>query len=67
MELYEVMRTTFAARQFTDEEVPDSVIRKILDNARFAASGGNHGAAVAFAAGKSSWCATMPPAPPCRT
>jgi len=41
MELYEVMRTTFAAREFLDEDVPDSVIRKILDNARFAPSGGN--------------------------
>ena len=41
MELYDVMRTTFAARQFTDDPVPDSVIRKILDNARFAPSGGN--------------------------
>ena len=41
MELYEVMRTTFAAREFTDEPVPDSVIRRILDNARFAPSGGN--------------------------
>ena len=41
MELYDVMRTTFAARQFTDEAVPDSVIRTILDNARFAPSGGN--------------------------
>jgi len=41
MELYEVMRTTFAARDFLDEEVPDALIRKILDNARFAPSGGN--------------------------
>ena len=41
MELYEVMHTTFAAREFTDEPVPDSVIRTILDNARFAPSGGN--------------------------
>lgn len=41
MELYEVMRTTFAARDFTDEPVPDAVIYRILDNARFAASGGN--------------------------
>lgn len=41
MDLYDVMRTTFAARQFTDEQVPDSVIHKILDNARFAPSGGN--------------------------
>jgi nitroreductase len=41
MDLYEVMHTTFAAREFTDQPVPDSVIRTILDNARFAPSGGN--------------------------
>jgi nitroreductase len=41
MELYDVMRTTFAARDFTDEPVPDAVIRRLLDNARFAPSGGN--------------------------
>lgn len=41
MELYEVMRTTFAAREFTDDPLPDSTLFKILDNARFAANGGN--------------------------
>ncbi len=41
MELYEVMRTTFAARSFTDEPVADAVIAKVLDQARFAPSGGN--------------------------
>jgi len=41
MDLYDVMRTTFAARQFIDEPVPDSIIHRILDNARFAPSGGN--------------------------
>jgi nitroreductase len=41
MELYDAMRTTFAARDFLDEPVPDAVIRRILDNARFAPSGGN--------------------------
>ncbi len=41
MELYDVMRTTFAAREFTDEPVPDSVLHKILEHARFAPSGGN--------------------------
>ncbi len=41
MDLYDVMHTTFAARDFVDEDVPDAVIRRILDNARFAASGGN--------------------------
>ena len=41
MELYEVMRTTFSAREFTDAPVPDEAIYTILDNARFASSGGN--------------------------
>jgi nitroreductase len=41
MDLYDVMRTTFAAREFTDEAVSDSTLRSILDNARFAPSGGN--------------------------
>jgi len=41
MELYEVMRTTPAAREFTDEPVPDVVLDRILDHARFAPSGGN--------------------------
>ena len=41
MELYEVMRTTSAVREFTDDPLPDVVLRTILDNARFAPSGGN--------------------------
>ncbi|MXP22747.1 nitroreductase [Gordonia sp. HNM0687] len=41
MELYDIMRTTFAARQFTDDPLPDEVLWRILDNARFAPSGGN--------------------------
>jgi len=41
MELYEVMRTAFAAREFTQDPVPDEVIGRILENARFAPSGGN--------------------------
>ena len=41
MELYEVMRTTFAARDFVDEPVSDESLARILDNARFAPSGGN--------------------------
>jgi len=41
MELYEVMRSTFSAREFTEDSVLDSVVYKILDNARFAPSGGN--------------------------
>ncbi|GAB5898114.1 nitroreductase family protein [Mycolicibacterium mageritense] len=35
------MRTTGAARQFTDDPLPDEVLEQILDNARFAPSGGN--------------------------
>jgi nitroreductase len=41
MELYDVMRTTFAVREFTDDPLVDSVLYRILDNARFAPSGGN--------------------------
>ncbi len=41
MDVLEVMRTTFAAREFTDDPVPDAVLHRILDNARFAPSGGN--------------------------
>jgi len=41
MELYDVMRTAFSAREFTDDPVTDELIYKILDNARFAPSGGN--------------------------
>jgi nitroreductase len=41
MELYEVMRTTFSGREFTDEAVADTLLVKILDHARFAPSGGN--------------------------
>jgi nitroreductase len=41
MELTEATRTTFAARDFTPEPVTDEVIYRILDNARFAPSGGN--------------------------
>lgn len=41
MEIYDVMRTTFAARDFTGDDVPDEVLHRIFDNARFAASGGN--------------------------
>src|SRR5512134_526188 len=41
MELAEVMRTAFAAREFTDEPIPDSVLYRIFDHARFAPSGGN--------------------------
>jgi nitroreductase len=41
MELSEAMRTTAAVREFTDEPVPDEVLHGILDDARFAPSGGN--------------------------
>ncbi|NED68140.1 nitroreductase family protein, partial [Streptomyces sp. SID10244] len=41
MELHDVMRTTFAAREFTDDPLPDDVLWRILDDARFAPSGGN--------------------------
>lgn len=41
MEIYDVMRTTFAARDFLPDPVPDAVVHRILENARFAPSGGN--------------------------
>ena len=41
MEVYDVMRTTFACREFTGEPVPAEVLHRIIDNARFAPSGGN--------------------------
>lgn len=41
MELYDVMHTTFAAREFTDAPLPDATLYRILDHARFAPSGGN--------------------------
>ncbi len=41
MDLYDVMRTTAAVREYTDDPLPDEVLTRILDNARFAPSGGN--------------------------
>jgi nitroreductase len=41
MELYDVMRTTFSAREFTGDPLPDETLVRILDHARFAPSGGN--------------------------
>ena len=41
MEVYEAMRSTFAARDYTDDTVSDDVLYRILDHARFAPSGGN--------------------------
>lgn len=41
MDLFEAMRTTPATRSFTDAPVEDETIHAILDDARFAPSGGN--------------------------
>ena len=41
MELYDVMDTTFAAREFTGDPVPDEALARIFSHARFAPSGGN--------------------------
>ena len=41
MELINALRTTGAVRDFQDDAVPDDVVHRILDNARFAPSGGN--------------------------
>jgi len=41
MDLIDTLRTTGAVREFTDEPVPDEVLARILDTARFAPSGGN--------------------------
>ena len=41
MELSDVMRSTPAVREFTDDPLSDEVLYRILDNARFAPSGGN--------------------------
>lgn len=41
MDLYDVMRSTPAVREFTDDPLPDETLRRILDHARFAPSGGN--------------------------
>ena len=41
MDIAEVIRTTFAARNFTDDPVPNEVIERMLEHARFAPSGGN--------------------------
>jgi nitroreductase len=39
--LYEVMRCAPSTRHFTDDPVPREVLERVLDNARFAPSGGN--------------------------
>jgi nitroreductase len=41
MDLIDTLRTTGAVREFTDEPVPDNVLVRVLDTARFAPSGGN--------------------------
>src|ERR1700753_2896738 len=41
VDIYDVMRTTFAVREYTDDPLPDDVLDRIRDNARFAPSGGN--------------------------
>ena len=41
MELYEAMRTARTARSFDPRPVSDEVLHRVLDNARFAPSGGN--------------------------
>ncbi len=41
MELIEGLRTTGAVRDFLDEAVPDDVLYRLLDTARFAPNGGN--------------------------
>lgn len=41
VDLIETLRSSGAAREFTPEPVPDEVVYRILDTARFAPSGGN--------------------------
>ena len=41
MEIISTLRTTGATRTFTDDPVPDAAVHQLLDDARFAPSGGN--------------------------
>jgi nitroreductase len=41
MDILDTLRSTAASRAFTDEAVPRSTVHAILDDARFAPSGGN--------------------------
>ncbi len=41
MKLTDVMRSTPAVREYADDPLPDEILGRILDNARFAPSGGN--------------------------
>ncbi|HEY6472838.1 MAG TPA: nitroreductase family protein, partial [Acidimicrobiales bacterium] len=41
LDLLTTLRSTGAVREFRDESVPDDVLARVLDTARFAPSGGN--------------------------
>src|SRR5712691_1951274 len=41
VDLIETLRSTGAAREFRPDPVPDDVLARVLDTARFAPSGGN--------------------------
>jgi len=41
MEIIPTLRTTGATRTYTDDPVPDAAVHQLLDDARFAPSGGN--------------------------
>ncbi len=41
MDITEVIRTTFACREWTEDPVSDETLARILEHARFAPSGGN--------------------------
>ena len=41
MDVVSTLRTTGAVRSFTDEAVPDAAVHQLLDDARYAPSGGN--------------------------
>ena len=41
MEIISTLRTTGATRTYTDDPVPDAAVHQLLDDARFAPSGGN--------------------------
>ena len=41
MDLLDTLRTTGAVREFEDRPVPDELLYRVLDTARFAPSGGN--------------------------
>ncbi|HVS43632.1 MAG TPA: nitroreductase family protein [Candidatus Dormibacteraeota bacterium] len=41
MDLYAAMRTAISTRDFEEDPVPEEILLRVLDNARFAPSGGN--------------------------